>query len=257
MKRLIGVVICLFSICNAAFAGHPLITDDTDTQGRGSVQVETLLSCFYDKFKADELTTLKTKGVEAGLQLTIGLIDTVDIVAGLPYQWYRIDENGTHVARENGVADITLELKWRFFDKNGWSLALKPGIILPAGDDKKDLGAGRAGGSFFLIGSKEFEALTFHVNAGYTHNENKLDERLDLWHLSAAAEIEIIKNLKLMGDIGIERNPDRESSNHPAFVLAGISYDLFEWITIDAGVKRGLTSTEPDWTGLAGVTLRF
>lgn len=257
MKRLIGVFICLFFISSVAFAGHPLITDDTDTQGRGSVEVEMGISYFYDKFKEDELTTFKTKGAEAELQLTIGLIDTVDIVAALPYQWYDIKENDIRVARENGISDITLELKWRFFEKNGWALAIKPGIILPAGNEKKDLGAGRVGGAFFLIGSKEIEPLTFFVNAGYTRNENKHDERLDLWHLSAAAEIEVIKNLKLMGDIGIERNPDRESNNHPAFVLAGISYDLFKWLTIDTGIKRGLTATEHDWTGLAGITLRF
>lgn len=257
MKRLIFVFIYLLFLSSHAFAGHPLITDDTDTQGRGSLQVEMGISHFYDKFKEDEQTTCKTKGGEAGLQLTIGLIDTVDIVAGLPYQWCDIKENDIHVAREKGISDITLELKWRFFEKNGWALAIKPGIILPAGNEKKGLGAGRVGGSFFLIGSKEFEPLTFHVNVGYTRNENKLDERIDLWHLSAAAEIEIIRNLKLMGDIGLARNPDPESNNHPAFVLAGISYDFFEWLTIDAGIKRGLTATEPDWTGLAGITVHF
>jgi hypothetical protein len=67
----------------------------------------------------------------------------------------------------------------------------------------------------------------------------------------------VIKNLKLMANVGIERNPDPESNNHPAFALAGIAYHISEHVALDAGVKYGLTATETDWTALTGVTFRF
>ncbi len=95
------------------------------------------------------------------------------------------------------------------------------------------------------------------MNVGYIRNENVLEERKDLWHASAAVEVEIIKDLKLMANVGTERNPDSGSNTHLAFALAGISYDVSEKITLDAGVKYGFTTTETDWTGLAGITVRF
>jgi len=136
---------------------------------------------------------------------------------------------------------------------------VKPGVSVPTGNEDRGLGAGRAGYRLFLVGTKDIESFAMHVNAGYIRNENVFAERRDLWHASAAAEVEIIKNLKLMANVGIERNPDPESNNHPAFALAGISYDVSDNIALDAGVTYGLTATatETDWTALTGITFRF
>ncbi|MBN1475050.1 MAG: transporter [Syntrophaceae bacterium] len=257
MKHLILSLVGLFSMCMVAYAGHPLMTDDTGTQGKGHVQAEAGLSFFYDKDKVDEVTKVETKGGEAAVSLAVGLFEPLDVVLGAPYVWYSIKENGTRVGREDGIADIALDVKWRFFEKNGWSLAIKPGISVPSGDEDKGLGTGRVGYSLFFIGTKEIESIAIHTNLGYILNENKFDERKDLWHASVAAEVEIIKNLKLMANVGIERNPDPESDNHPAFVLGGVSYDVSDKIILDAGVKYGLTSTEDDWNVLAGLTTRF
>lgn len=257
MKRLILSVMGVFLMATSVFAGHPLVTDDTGTQGKGKGQVEVGLSYFYDKDKVDELTTLKSDGGDVGVGVTIGLIDTLDVVVGLPYAWYSLEDNGVRIGRENGISDITFDVKWRFFEKDGWSLALKPGVSLPTGDEDKGLGAGRAGYRFFMVGTKEIEPVAIHANLGYIRNENNADEHTDLWHASIAAEVEVIKDLKLMANVGIERNPDPASDNHPAFALGGISYDVSEKITLDAGVKYGLTATETDWTALAGLTFRF
>jgi len=257
MKRLILSVMGVFLMATSVFAGHPLVTDDTGTQGKGKGQVEVGLSYFYDKDKVDELTTLKSDGGDVGVGVTIGLIDTLDVVVGLPYAWYSLEDNDVRIGRENGISDITFDVKWRFFEKDGWSLALKPGVSLPTGDEDKGLGAGRAGYRFFMVGTKEIEPVAIHANLGYIRNENNADEHTDLWHASIAAEVEVIKDLKLMANVGIERNPDPASDNHPAFALGGISYDVSEKITLDAGVKYGLTATETDWTALAGLTFRF
>lgn len=257
MKRFVLPVLGLFLMTSSAFAGHPLVTDDTGTQGKGKGQVEVGFSYFYDKDKADELTTLKSDGGDVGVSITVGVFDTVDVVMGLPYAWYSLEENNVRIARENGISDITFDVKWRFFEKDGWSLAMKPGVNLPTGDKDKGLGAGRAGYRLFLVGTKEFAPFAVHVNAGYIRNENNADERKDIWHASVACEMEVIKDLKLMANVGTERNPDAASENHPAFALAGISYNVSKRITLDAGVKYGLTATETDWTGLAGLTVRF
>ncbi len=240
-----------------AFAGHPLVTDDTATQGRGNIQVELGMSCFYDKDKADEWTTVKEEGGEAAIGLTVGVLDTVDAVFGLPYAWYSVKENDVHVGREDGLSDMTFDVKWRFFEKRGWSLAVKPGISIPTGDEDRGLGSGGAGLRVFLIATKEIDPVTIHANVGYTLQENTVDERKDIWHASLAAEVKVIRNLKLLANVGVARNPVYRSDNHPIFFLGGAAYDLSDKITLDAGVKYGLTATETDWTGLAGLTVRF
>lgn len=257
MKRLLLSAVGFVLMTTSAFAGHPLVTDDTGTQGRGKMQVELGMSYFYDKGNADELTTDKTDGGEVAVGLTVGLFDTLDIVLGLPYAWYSRQENDVFIGHEDGLSDITLDFKWRFFEKDGWSLAVKPGIRFPTGDDNRGLGSGGTGLRVFLIATKETEPVTIHTNVGYTRQENTTEECKDIWHASIAAEVKVIQNLKLLANIGVTRNPVYLSNNHPIFFLGGASYDLSEKITIDAGVKYGLTATETDWTMLTGITVRF
>lgn len=240
-----------------AFAGHPLITDDTGTQGKGGGQVEIGLSFCYDKDDVDEKTTLKSDGGDLTVEITVRILETLDVVLGLPYAWNTFEENDVRIERAEGIADISFDVKWRFFEKDGWSLALKPGFNLPAGDEDKGLGAGRAGYRLFLVGTREFEPVAIHVNAGYVRSENTNEERKDLWHVSAACEYGVSNELKFLANIGMERNSDSASTNHPAFALGGISYNVTENMTLDAGVKYGLSSTETDWTYLAGLAIRF
>ncbi len=257
MKKAVLSVLGLFLMTTSAFAGHPLVTDDTGTQGKGKGQVEVGFSYFYDKDNVDELTTFKAEGGDVGVGVTIGLLDSLDVVVGLPYAWYSVRENDVRIEHEDGISDITFDVKWRFFEKDGWSLALKPGVSLPSGDEDKGLGAGRVSYRMFFIGTKEFEPAALHVSVGYIRNENNADERKDIWHASVACEVEVIKDLKLLANVGMARSPSTASDNHPAFALGGISYNVSEKITIDAGVKYGLTAPETDWTYLAGITLRF
>lgn len=257
MKRVVLSVMGFFLMTSTALAGHPLVTDDTGTQGKGNGQVEMSLSFFSDKDRVNDATTFETKGGDATLGVTIGLLDSLDLVLSVPYAWYTLDENDTRVNRADGISDICLDVKWCFFEKYGWSLALKPGISLPAGNDDDGLGAGRSTYRMFLIGTKTFETAALHVNAGYIRNENNEDDRKDLWHASIAAEVEVFKNLSILANIGVERSPDPAGENHPAFILGGVSYHVSEKITLDAGVKHGLTASETDWTYLAGLTIRF
>ncbi len=161
MKRLVLSVMGLLLMTTSAFAGHPLVTDDTGTQGKGKVQVELGMSYFYDKDKIDDWTTFKAEGGDVGVGITVGVLDTVDIVVGLPYAWFSVKENDVRIEREDGIADITFDAKWRFFDKNGWSLAVKPGVSVPSGDEDSGLGAGRATYRLFLIGTKEMNLSPF------------------------------------------------------------------------------------------------
>ena len=238
------------------WAAHPLITDDTGTQGKGSFQLE--LNGQHDRDKEDVGgISVKATGVEVAATLSYGIVDNVDLVLSLPYIWGREKEDDSVVYKENGIGDASFEAKIKFFEKEGFSLALKPGISLPTGDEDKGLGTGKLGGQIYLIATQEVEPFAFHANLGYIRNENDADEREDIWHASLAATLEIVKDLNLVANIGVERNPDTEASEDPVFLIGGVIYSINENFDIDFGVKCGLTDSETDIIGLAGLTFRF
>jgi hypothetical protein len=268
MKRsflfVVSIITLIQFIClSYGFAAHPLITDDTGTQGKGKFQVEVNSEFNYDKEKEDGLTTKETGG-EIGTILSYGVLDNIDIVLGMPFQWFRIREKNeeTTKQRESGISDLSLEVKWRFFEKEGLSFALKPGINLPTGNEKKGLGNGRPSYTLTFITSKEIGPWALHLNLGYMRNEYKLREdkeanRKDIWHVSLASEVEMVKDLKLVGNIGMERNSEKALSRHPAFILGGLIYSISENIDVDFGVKAGLNKPETDFALLSGIAFRF
>ena len=246
------MMITVFCLLPAiSFAYHPLITDDTGTQGKGKFQLE--VNGEYGHEKEDGVTTNTTQTATA---LTYGIIDNVDIALGIPYQQIRTkDSEGT--TRHDGLSDLSIDLKWRFHEKEGFSLALKPGITLPTGDHNRGLGSGRVTYGIFFIATQEIKPFAIHANLGYRRNENKIDERKDIWHASVAGELEVVKGLKAVANIGVERNPDKASNTHPAFVIGGLVYSVTDNFDIDIGIKGGLNKPETDITTMAGITLRF
>ncbi|MDP3297631.1 MAG: transporter [Thermodesulfovibrionia bacterium] len=245
----------------AAFAAHPLITDDTGSQGKGKLLIE-MNSEFTHNKETEEDVIIKETGGEVAAILSYGITDNADIVLGLPYQWSKTKEDGETTSDEDGVSDMSLEIKWRFFEKEGLSLALKPGLTLPTGDEEKGLGNGRASYGLNFITTKEVKPWAFHLNVAYTHNEYKLEadkdaNRKDIWHVSLATEVEVVKNLRLVANAGMERNANKELHTHPAFILGGFIYSVSERLDVDFGVKAGINKSETDYTILAGLARRF
>lgn len=254
---LFALFIINYAFMPASYAAHPLITDDTGTQGKGKVLFELNGQSSYDK--TDSSANEKTKSRESEIKAAIsrGITDNIDVIVGFPYQWKKTEVNDVTTSNDDGIADVSVEVKWRFFEKNGFSFALKPGLTLPAGDKDKGLGTGRVVGTLFFITSKEVNPWAYHINLGYKRNENQLDQREDIWHASLAGEYKVIQNLKLVANIGAERNTDKASNTNPAYMLGGFIYSIRENLDFDLGVKVGLNETEKDITFLGGIALRF
>ncbi|MEW6108018.1 MAG: transporter [Nitrospirota bacterium] len=238
-------VFAAFVCAGSAFAAHPLITDDTGTQGKNRFQLE--VNGEYANDNGDSLA-------EISASFSAGLTEKIDFVLGLPYQFLRVKDEAGERITEDGISDISIEMKWRFYEKDGLCLALKPGLTLDTGDDERGLGDGEASYSLFLITTKEIEPLAFHFNLGYIKNREELR---DIWHYSLAGEYEAFKDLKVVWDIGGETNPDRETNTHPVFLLGGIIYSIKENLDVDFGLKTGLNRAEADYTIMAGTAIRF
>ena len=252
-----GVLLALASLLSTlvfatqGLAAIPLITDDTGTQGKGRFQLELFGEYGHDR---EERITAKTSDLAA--TLTYGIIDPLDIIVSVPYQFWRA-EHSDRVTTGNGISDSSIEAKWRFYEKGGVSVALKPGFTLPTGDEGKGLGTGRAAYYLTVIASKEIGPWAIHINLGYIRNENSLDERKNVWHASIASTVDVVGSLKFAGDVGMETNPDRKSKTPPAYILGGLIYSAGKDVDIGLGVKGGLTRPETDIAVRGGIAWRF
>ncbi len=246
LKGVISDCLALVFLLSAnAFAAHPLITDDTGTQGAGRFQFE---------INAEHSNDNGSTGTALSATLSAGLLENLDVVIGFPYIFLREKDETGNWNREQGVSDLSLALKWRFYEHEGLALALKPGVTLATGDEDKGLGDSRPTYSLFFIGTKERGPFSVHLNLGYIANQKAIR---DIWHYSLSGEYAAAERFKIVANLGGETNPDRESGVHPLFALGGMIYKVTEGLDIDFGVKTGLNRAEADYTLLAGIALRF
>jgi hypothetical protein len=246
-----GIISGLLLFSVNSFAIHPLITDDTGTQGKGNVQIELNGGYTHDKDNGIEENVTGVASI-----FSYGIIGNVDIIFGIPYQFIHT-EIDSQTSNEKGISDLSFEVKWRFFEIDVFGFGIKPGISFPTGNYEKGFGAGKICISTYFIMTANFEPVTLHLNLGYIRNENKLDEEQNIYHASLACEYMVIKYLRIVGNIGLERNTDKSSKIHPAFVLGGFIYSFNYNFDADAGFKYGLNSQEPDYSIIAGITIRF
>lgn len=242
----------LLYLNSSAFAAHPLITDDAGTLGRSVFQME-----LNSEYGHDDENGVEDEVTEVATTLSYGATEQIDIVLGVPYQWLRGEENGETYLREDGVADLSLEVKWQLFARDAFSIALKPGVFLPTGDDDKGFGSGELGGSLFLISTYGAGPFALHANLGYFRNNNEAGDETDLWHASLAAQYALNDSVTVVANTGFERNPTPEADDHPAFLLAGLIVALSKNVDVDFGVKAGLTDPETDIAALAGISWRW
>jgi hypothetical protein len=259
--RILAALILSLGFTGTSYAAHPLVTDDTGTQGKGKFQFELNGEFRRDKGAQDGIFIREDAG-ESAAAFSAGITDNVDVVVNFPWVYSQVKENGTLVSNASGFGDMALEAKWRFFAREGFSLAVKPGFSVPTGSEEKGFGNGRVSYGVTVILQQEWEGFFLSANGAYTRNEFRLEadrqtNRRDIWQANAAAGVEVVTDLKAVANIGVETNSDRTSSQWPAFLLGGVIYSVTDAIDIDVGAKWGLNRSEPIFAVLAGIAWRF
>lgn len=226
---------------------HPLFTDDTGTQGRGGRQVE--LAGEYGRDDA------RRAGAAAGV-LTYGLSDTLDAAVGLPLQYARPHdpEAGRPAA---GLADASLELKWRAAEGRGWSLGLKPGLTLTTGDEERGFGAGRSTYRLAALAGAGGGRVQLLSNLAYGRNDNVVGERRDLWHVSLAAVYAAAPRLRLAANAALDSSRDPAAPRAPASFVGGVIVGVRDNLDLDVGWRTGLNAAQTEDAFLAGLAARF
>jgi hypothetical protein len=249
--------ILLFSAV-PSFGAHPLLSDDTITQGKGKTQIEMSYQYFSNNDDG-----IKTESSIPKVQLTYGLLDPIDVILEIPYLFLEQTQGGVTTSND-GIGDITLSLKWRFYGEKekGLQFAIKPSVTFPTGDEAKGLGFGREAYGITFISTFEREEWCVSANLGYLYNEYGLQSnrdayRKDIWSASLSGQYEFVENLWLVGEVGVLSNPDVTSDTPPAYILGGFIYEIAKSIDLDVGYRYGLNKPMVDYSILAGITIRF
>lgn len=245
MRWLMTMAACLPLSVHAA---HPLVTDDTGTQGQGRYQIELATEHATDVSDAG-----RERSVTSNAVLSYGWRDDVDVIVNVPFA--RTHAEGEE--RSRGVGDVGIDLKWRWFERDAFSMALRPGLILATGDDTKGLGAGRSGYSVLLVASYASDPWGVHAHVGAVRNRNTLGERDTLYHASAAVTRAFGDKLKLVADLGRDTPADPADDRSVEFLIIGAIYALTPQFDLDIGYKKGLSDNEVDRALLAGAAFRF
>lgn len=247
------VVMGFACLAAPAFAAHPLITDDAGTQGKNKLQLEVV----GEYSRSEDAGVVEKTFVGPTMPvLSVGLLDSLDLVTGVSYQRTTVEDSQSKLTSA-GATDIAVDVKWRFYEDGGLSLALKPGFTLPTGDDRKGLGAGLSTQHLLAIATMKAGAWSLHANAGWTRNANRAGDREGLWHASAAVARPLTRGLTAAVDLGADANPDPAFRRNPVYALAGLVYAVSEKLDLDAGVKRGFNAPGTAYSILAGMTVRF
>ena len=230
-----------------AFAGHPLVSEDSNLQGTGRVQLE--LSADYLRSR-DSGDSLKSGSVS----FTTGVSDQADLFVSLSNTWDA--ESGG-----NGISDAVIGSKIRVLSSESFAVAFKPQVSIPSGSEEKGLGNGKTSYALTLIGSYSVEGHEFHLNFGFDRNRFKLvsdveDNRRTVRRTSIAMVSEVDEKTCFLLDFGVADPSLKSDSGHPAFTVIGFSREVSKDVEWDIGIKLPLNSSERDRQFGFGLTLR-
>ena len=231
-----------------AFAAHPLLTEDTLTQGAGKFELELGNTWTRDGGE---------RAYEFGPQLSYGVLPNLDAILRPTWISLRTAGDGaTTTAR--GAGDTAVDVKWRFYEAGAVSVATRAGIGAPTGNAARGLGAGRATYHVLAGASVDAAPLALHANLGYMRARGDALTRHDLFHASTAAVVTIDSGWQLLlYDIAVDTNPERAQSTPSVIVRIGAIYTVRPGCDVDFGYQAPLNHAAPARVLLAGLTIRW
>jgi opacity protein-like surface antigen len=232
----------LFGFNGPALAGHPFVTEDPGTQGKGNVEAEFS----YEYVKNGD----GTKTTSLGNGFTLGVAPKIDLAVGYGYDFVKAPDG----ARDRGMGDVEAQMKTFFNEGKGWTptFGLKGGVSLPVKE------GGRTTILATGIAEWAFEPFTVFANVGADLGTRLAgnDERTDVYRAGVAGVFAVREGLALLSELVWEKQTS-PSEDATAEWMAGVQWGLNDAMTLDAAVRFGLTDDSPDYTVLLGFTWVF
>lgn len=235
-----------------AHAHHPLITDDTGTQGGGGNQLEFGVN--YQRSRTDGVIESRRA---LPFTYTRGILDNLDAFIGTVL--------ATHPKK--GWDNVGVGVKWRFFDDeaNQRSMAIKPEITLPVSkaDEEAGLGPGKTSyGLSFIVnqempfGELHFNVAAARVNTALAPEDNT--KRKNRHRISIAPVWSVTDAFKLALDVGVQTNPDSAMKSSMGHMQLGAVYSPSKHLDWSLGLLREVRDGPVSTTAATlGLTWRF
>jgi hypothetical protein len=251
------------------FAFEPLNTDDAGTVKAGGNQIEQYFFSINrqgSSQQADIITpgeeyTGRTDAKAFPFTYTRGLSDQVEASISATY----FNEPSGNYSK---FANYVLASKWRFYEDGdqGYALAIKPTVVLPAGKQQQVAGLGLAAFNYGVnfIASKYWQDIELHLNAVYMRSPYNTNysvgtatdlNRTNIFLVSIAPVWSISKSLKIALDVGAATNPPSSEQYLSHYALIAGIYSLTD--NIDLGVsymRTGSSYSETFASQQAGAT---
>lgn len=227
----------------AAFAAHPLQTEDTGTQGAGNLEIENGFS--RARFDGTTLATYQP-------QVSVGVATTVDAIVQPALVQLR-----TPGSADSGWGDTNVDGKWRFWGSDPWSFGVRAGLQLPTSQHGLGLPHGQVSEHALLVATWDSSPTTVHANLGLTHVPQAPDARATTAHVSAALMQAVDERLILTVDSEFDQDPDPHRHAWPGSVLGGVIWTARPGLDLDVGWQRSVDARPVNRQWMAGLTWRF
>lgn len=235
MKKIIVASLVVLTLVTSSFAGKKaLIWDDTETLGTGNYQNENYF--FYKKY------TDETDGSYI-FNFTYGYNDKTDIALNVPFGYLKNYENAY-----SDISDPFVEVKYRFYEKNGLKFAIKPFLGIPVKKDS-DFSEGHLSYGITLVSQADFEKLTFYANSSFMVHKDRILGQNEFFQ-SISAEYSLIDNLSVITTFFLSSYDKTEKGG-----LVGIGYSKGR-VEIGVGIGKVFNQNN-DYSFYGGITFKF
>jgi len=234
-----GVVLAIMAA--SAFAGHPMLSEDTGTQGTSNWELE--LGYAWIRSGAERSFLFQP-------QLSYGVSPTFDLIVQPSWMTTEATSDG----RERGLGDTNLDAKWRIYGAAPWSIGIRAGVGLPTAQRGLGLPDGNVSPHAILVATADLTPFAFDVNLGLSYVPG--DVRTDQYHLSAAATYTANERLFLVLDVAADSNPDLVPGSYQAVALLGVIYTVHPGLDVDVGYRGRFSAVGPVRQWLLGITFR-
>ncbi len=249
-----GCIVFILMLAPAsAWAVHPFVVEDTNTQGKGNFLFE--LNGDYTKDNVFKTTRL------AGV-FTAGTGKSTDLSLEVPY--LMLNPSPVTDRYERGYGDVQLRAKWRIYENEvNQSAGFQFYTGMPTGNVDKGLGTNNVLVGFRLMDQQECRNNVLHVSVGY----ESFFKDMKKFHFAEdyairfglALERKITGSFRLLAEVAGENRKETEGdhSARPFTFMTGVKYDISKSWYFDFAVRAGLNKDAEDYTTLAGTAWRF
>lgn len=229
-----------------AWAGPPLLTDDTGTPGDKYWEIN--ISCTLDK-RHNEAT------YEAPiLDFNYGLGNNIQIKYEVPWLVHHEDGSGT----KEGLGNSVFGLKWRFLDqaRKGINMSIYPQYEVNSLTSSADRGLVDEGTNLQLPVqvAKKFGPVWVNGEFGYTLRQHFSDK----WLYGLSSGYDALENLSILGEI--HGGATNDFKKHEVIFNIGTQWDFTKKYGLVVSVGRSFrssTSDEPNLLLFLGLQMRL